>query len=782
MKTRKETFPFGIPDVDLKTVERDIPISEPPAWPINDELKYVGKSVKRIDAILKVTGEAKFASDVSLPGLLQASILHSPLPAATIKSVDTRNAEKYPGVHAVYVLQDLHGGSASGSDEETTSYPEIKYAGQPIAAVAAVDKQTADKAITLIRIEYEEKPFVVDLQQAMKPDAPTVFDAPVDQEGTAASEGPAKGLKLVGNVRGPSTESFLGGPTGDIEKGLAAADLVVEGKFKTQVQTHSTLETHGCVVDWKPDLLTIYASTQSTKSVRKEFATIFDLPESKVRVICKFMGGGFGAKYGAGNFGAMAAHLSKKSGRPVKLFLDRKAEHLCVGNRPNSSQTMKIGVKNDGTLTALKQESYGTAGVGLGAGVGRIAKALYPCDNFLSEQYDVFTNAGPGAAWRAPGNVQGAFALEQLIDEIAEKLKMDPLAYREIIDPSKVRKAERELAADKFDWSRRKPKNSSSGRIKKGMGIAQSTWPRLIDIDSTAEVRLLKDGTVEIRSGVQDIGTGTRTLLAQVVAEEIGISPEKIGVHIGDTLFPNGPASGGSKVTGSITPAARNAAFKAKNELLQQMADAWKVDVNTLELKDGVIRSKTDLDKTIKFEKALKKMRTAQISVTANRSDDYGGFKVGNSVAHSDLGSVQMAEVTVDTETGFIKVDKIVAVHSCGRPINPLQIQSQVNGGVIQGVSYALYENRKMDTSTGRMMNPNLDQYKIAYAMEIPEIEVYNIEEYSGRSSTDAYGIAEPANIATAAAVANAVYNATGVRMYELPMTPDTVLNALNNA
>ncbi|UZO81038.1 xanthine dehydrogenase family protein molybdopterin-binding subunit [Aquimarina sp. ERC-38] len=780
MKTRKEQFPFGIPGVDLKTIEREVPVTEPPAWPINDKLTHVGKSVKRIDAILKVTGEAKYASDISLPGLLQGSILHSPLPAAVIKKIDTNKAENYPGVYGVHVMQDLHGGSASGGDAGETRYPEIKFAGQPIAAVAAIDQQTADKAVKLIRVTYQEKPFVVNLERAMQPDAPTVFKKPVDQEGTDASEGPAKGLKLEGNVRGPSTKSFLGGPRGDIEKGFAEANIIVEGEFRTQVQTHSTLETHGCVVDWKPDLLTIYASTQSTKSVKKEFATIFDLPESKVRVLCKFMGGGFGAKYGAGNFGALAAHLSKKTGRPVKLFLDRKAEHLCVGNRPNSIQTLKIGATKEGKLTAIKQESHGTAGVGLGAGVGRVAQALYPCPNFLTEQYDVFTNAGPGAAWRAPGNAQGAFAVEQVIDEIAEKLNMDPLAYRDIIDDSKVRKAERTLASEKFKWNERKPKNSSEGVVKKGVGVAQSTWPRIIDLDSTAEVRLLKDGTVEIRSGVQDIGTGTRTILAQVVAEEIGIAPEKVGVHIGDTYFPNGPASGGSRVSGSITPAARNAAFKAKKELISQVADRWKVDADTLEMKNGTIQAKDGSGEKITFEKALKKMRTAQISVTASRADDYGGFKVGKSISHSDLGSVQMAEVSVNTETGVVKVARVVAVHSCGRPINPLQIQSQVNGGVIQGVSYALYENREMDEATGKMINANLDQYKIAFAMEVPEIEVYNIEEYSARSSTDAYGIAEPANIATAAAIANAVYNATGVRIRELPITPDRVLNALN--
>lgn len=775
--TRKEKFPIGIPGVNLREIEREVPATEPPAWPINDKLKHVGKSVKRTDAILKVTGKARYTADIALPGLLQGRMLRSPHPSAKILSIDISAAASLPGVKAVHVLENnLSGAEAKGG--EGKNYPEIKYAGQAIAGVAAKDTQTAETALKLIKVEYQTMPFVVDMDEAREPDAPLVFEQQVEQEETGGGGGGAKGLKQVGNVRGPSTKSFLGGPRGDVDKGMAEADLIVEGIFRTQVQTHSALETHGIVADWKPNMLTVYASTQSTKGVRSEMAEIFDLPESKVRVICEYMGGGFGAKYGAGNFGVMAVNLSKKSGQPVKLMLDRKAEHLAVGNRPNSWQELKIGAKKDGTLTAIKQESYGTAGIGLGAGVGRVAQAVYECPNFLTEQYDVFTNAGPGAAFRAPGNPQGAFALEQLIDELAEKLNLDALELRERIDKSEVRKEERRLAAKAMDWSRRKKPGSDTGIIKRGIGVAQSTWPRLIDIDSTAEVRMYRDGTVEIRSGVMDIGTGTRTILSQIVAEELGLEPEQISVKIGDTLFPNGPASGGSKVSGSITPAARNAAYKAKLEILKQAASVMEEKAADLDLKEGMIVSKTS-GKKMSFKEALQKMRTSQIMTSASREDDYDGFMVGTFVSHGDLGSVQMAEVSVNTETGFVKVEKIVAAHSCGRPLNPMQIQSQVNGGVIQGLSYALYEDRVMDKNTGHMLNTNLDQYKIAFSMEIPEIEVINIEEYSARSSTDAFGIAEPANIATAAAIANAIYNAIGVRMYELPMTPDKILKAL---
>jgi xanthine dehydrogenase YagR molybdenum-binding subunit len=461
-------------------------------------------------------------------------------------------------------------------------------------------------------------------------------------------------------------------------------------------------------------------------------------------------------------------------------MLDRKEEHISSGNRPNSIHYLKVGAKKDGSLTAIEQRSHGTAGVGLGAGVGRIAQALYECPNFTTEQWDVFTHAGPGEAWRAPGNVQGAWAVEQLIDEMAEKLGIDPLAYRDKIDKSEIRKLERIKGAEKFDWSKRQKAGSYQSPVKKGYGMAQSTWPRFTELNSTVEIRAFKDGGIEVRSAVQDIGTGTKTIMAQVVAEELGLDPSDINVKIGDTLFPDAPGSGGSIVTGSITPPARNAAYKLKLELFKAVAVELKTEAVNLKAENGEIISTIDTTKKISFKDALKNMRTGQIITSASRSDDYGGFKQGQWLTHGDNGSVQFAEVSVDTETGYVKVDRIVAAHSCGRPLNIKQIESQVNGGIIQGVSYALYENRVMDDWTGHQMNANLDQYKIPAAFEIPVIEPIIIEEYSALTSTDAFGIGEPANIATAAAVANAVYNATGVRFYDAPITPAKVLNALN--
>ncbi len=771
MDTKKLILPFGIPGHNLTTVEREVPVDEPPAWPVNDELKVVGKRIKRVDARAKVTGEARYTADIQLPGMLFGKMLRSPHPHARIRSVDVSRAEKYPGVYAAHILgRDIS--TAGTSNKDGNPYPEIKYVGQPIAGVAAISENIAEEALKLIKVDYEVLSFVVDLEKAQDPEAPLVFDAPVEKEASDGGEEIEKGLGLQGNLRGPSR----GNPRGDTEKGFAEADITIERTYRTQVHMHNPLETHGVVVDYKPDGMLIYASTQSTKGVRDEFADLFGFRKSQVRVITEYMGGGFGAKYGAGNFGVMAGHLSKKTGRPVRLMLDRKEEQISAGFRPNSIHQLKIGASKNGALTAIQQRSFGTAGTGLGAGVGGIAQNLYHCPNFATEQYDVFTHFSPGAAWRAPGAVQGAFALESLIDEIAESLKMDPLAYRDIIDKSEVRKVQRKKGAAAFGWSKWKKAGSDAGPVKRGMGLAQSSWPRFTHADSTAEVRFYKDGSVEVRSGVQDLGTGTKTILAQVVAEELGLQTEDITVRIGDTIFPDGPPSGGSVTAASITPAARNAAYQAKLKLFKQISPKMEVDSDNLVSADGKIFVRDNRSKSMTFKEALKGMRTAQLTAEASRSDDYGGR------ASEDLGSVQFAEVTVDTETGFVKVERIVAVHSCGRPLNITQIESQINGGIIHGISYALYEGRIIDNLTGHMINVNFDQYKIPYAFEIPDIKSIILEEYPGKSSTDAFGIGEPANIATAVAITNAIYNAIGVRVFELPVTPARILTALSKA
>jgi xanthine dehydrogenase YagR molybdenum-binding subunit len=780
----------GIVSEGLTEVERPVPETEPPQWPPNAELAVVGKRTPRMDGALKVTGKARYTADVQLPGLLHARRLVSPHAHARIKSVDTSKAEKYPGVRAVHVMERAYGNAQlrDPKQELESKYPVLRYVGQPIAGVAATSEEAAEEAVKLIQVEYEVLPHVVDLDEAMRPDAPLVYPGAVDMGGSAGGGGAASGLSQKGNIRGPAPSPA--GPRGDVKQGFAEAELVVEGEYRTQVQTHSALEPHGIVADWKQEGLTVYASTQGVLSVRDELATVFELPQSKVRVLTDFMGGGFGAKFGAGHYGVLATWLSKKAGAPVKLMLDRREEHTSAGNRPNSLQRLRIGAKKDGTLTAIQLSSWGTAGVATGAGVGFAAEWMYASPNFLGEQHDVFTHAGPGAAFRAPGLPQAVFALEQLVDELAEKLKVDPLALRDKLDvdgarfvlDSEARRVERRVGAERIGWSQRKRPGADAGPLKRGIGVAQAIWPRIVNLEATAEVRIGKDGSVEVLSATQDIGTGTRTVLAQVVAEELGLRPQDVEVKIGDTQHPPGPPSGGSQVTGSITPAARTAAYQAKLKLFAQVAQGLGAKPEELVAHGGKVFARGRPEKALTWKKAAARMKGTQVSAQATRAEDYGGGETPRGrtqLGIGAMGGVQFAQVAVDTETGVIKVERIVAVHDCGRPLNPLALESQINGGILQGLSYALYEDRLLDRRSGRMLNPNFEQYKIAGAKEVPEIDIVLLEQLLGRSSTDAGGIGEPANIATAAAIANAVYNAIGVRLKELPMTPARVLEAL---
>jgi xanthine dehydrogenase YagR molybdenum-binding subunit len=757
--TRAEEVFSGIPgsSAGVTKIERNVPADEPPALAPNEQLKHVGKRVPRQDGRFKVTGAAKYPSDIALPGMLYAKFVSATPAHARITSVDTAAAEKHPGVKAVHVIEHvlLSAEVLDKSKELPSKYPVIRYSGQPIAAVAATSPQAAAEAAALVKVQYEELPFVLTADQARQPNAAQVFPAPAAQAESAGGGGGGENVPQQGNVRGPEKGR---GDKGDVEQGFAISAAVVEGKYNTQVQTHSALETHGVVADWKPDSLTVYASTQSTLSVRDELAAIFKLPKTKVRVVTEYMGGGFGAKFGAGNVGAVAAQLSKQTGAPVKLFCDRREEHWTGGNRPDSQATIKIGAAKDGKLQAIEYTNYGTAGVGTGAGTAGPAQNMYECPNVKTAEYDVFTNASPGAAFRAPGHPQGCFGLEQAMDELAEKLGIDPVELRDRNDKSEARRQERLIGSEKFGWKQKFRKaNSDPGPIQHGVGFAQSVWYRIVNMDSGCEVRIHRDGSVEALSAVQDIGGGIKTVIAQVVAEELGIEPRQVQVTIGDTNSPPGPPSGGSMTTGSITPAVRNAAYKAKQELLEQTKSALRgQDPNALSLKQ-----------------LAAKLPTEMVTATARRSPEYGKRE------RMFLGGVQFADVSVDTETGIIKVNHIVAVHDCGRPMNLLQLESQVNGGILQGISYALYENRRLDRNTGIMVNPNMEQYKIVGSYETPKIEAYFIEDYIARSSTDAGGIGEPATIPTSAAIANAFYNATGVRLRDLPMNPPRVLAAL---
>ncbi len=723
-----------------KIVEAKVPADEPVPWHLDDTLRTAGRPHSRVDAVLKVTGRAKFASDIRPKGLLHGKFLRCPHAHAKVRSIDASAAETLPGVRAVEIFPGK----------------EVRYAWDFVAVVAADTEDIVRDALERIRVEYDVLPFVVGTEAAMAAGAPPVFQDRPD------------------NVREMSRDRSDGDDTErQVEEALRGAARTVEAVCRTQVQTHTCLETHGAVASFEGDTLTVWASTQATFGVRGDLAEIFGIPASSVRVITEHMGGGFGSKFGADAAIAWAARLSKKTGRPVKLMLDRREEHTSTGNRPDSVQKMRLAVGEDGKLGAYRIRTLGTGGIA-GNGAGARNPMIYRFGKVDKREFAVLTNAGPLAAMRAPGHPQGSFALETIIDMAAEAAGLDPLEFRRRNDDHPIRSVQYGIGAERIGWDRRAA-TPARGPVRRGLGMAATRWGNPGGPPAEVIVRISRDGSVEVRNGCQDIGTGTRTVMGLVVAEELGLPLPAVKVFLGDTRDPVGPGSGGSMTIGSVTPAARQGAWLARRELLALAAEALGVPAETLDLRDGRVVSTADPAKVMSFAEACRLIRTDVISATGRRRRDrYPGFSGEN-------GGVQFVEVEVDTDLGQVRVVKVVAVHDAGRIIDPLTAESQVFGGVIQGISYALHEQRILDRQTGRMVNADMEFYKIAGSLDVPEIDCVLTDVANGINSTGVLGLGEPTVIPTAAAVANAVCNAIGARVFELPITPDRVLLALAN-
>ena len=747
--------------------EKEVVLEEgdPAPWDPSTKFSILGTRVPRLDGRPKTTGEARYASDVRLPGMLYAKILRCPLPAATVKSLDLSEARRRPGVRAVLAI------AKPGE--------KMRFAGQEVAAVAAETLEQAIDALSAVKVEYAALPFVVSPDEARKDGAPLVFEKGPETKtsGGDVETSSEKALPRKGNVVGPRTFT-----KGDADKAFREADaVVVEGTYRTQVQNHTALETHGLVASWDGEQLTVWASTQSIFSVRDELAETLEIPASRIRVLTDYMGGGFGAKFGPGVEGVAAARLAKEAGAPVKLFLDRREEQLATGNRPSSEQWIKLAAKKDGTLTALHLVVHGNGGTNGGTGASGPAKNIYRCPNVKVEEYDVFTNAGPSAAFRAPGHPQGAFVLEGAMDELAKKLGMDPIALRMKNDPSEVRREELRIGAEKIGWSGRDAARQSASKepgVVRGVGVGAAVWYNTGGTGPRATVTILKDGSAQVEQGVQDLGTGARTMVGIVTAEELGVPLESVTVTIGDTRLPFGPGSGGSTTTPSSAPTIRRAAYQAKLKLAAAVAKSWKVDPGSISFAGGRVKAAGDSNAKhdVTWKDACKLIPEEGISATAERAEN-----------HEDawkrfIAGAQFAEVEVDTETGKIRVLRVVAVHDCGLAVNALTTESQIQGGVIQGVSYALFENRLLDRPTGKPLNANVEQYKIAGALDVPEVDVVIVPVWDGVNNTHSTGIGEPSTVPTAAAIANAVSHAVGARIRQLPITPEVVLAAVEEA
>ena len=730
---------------------RDKKTREPKPAPEPEKAKFeiIGQKTPRVDGKRIVTGKAPYTHDIKLRGMLCGKILRSPHACADIISMDLSKAQSLLGVKAALQLKE----------------GRVKYVGEQVAAVAAKDERTAEEALKLIEVKYTPLPFVVTVEKAMEDGAPQVHG---DRD-----------------RRNVPAKPFNDYNRGDIEKGFSEADAVIERTYKTAVEIHHPAETHGSVAKWEGERLTVWDSTQAIFGVRDGLAYWLKVPASRIKVIKKYMGGGFGSKLSINDYTVTAALLAREARNPVKIILSREENSLCVGNRPSSIQTIKGGIKKDGTLTALYLKNYTSGGIGRGDRCGEPIIDVYTCPNLKVEEYTVYTNTGASRPTRAPGHVQGTFALEGFLDELASEINMDPLDVRKknystknrgntgIPYSSKGLDKCYEQGALKIGWTKRNKKpGQGNGRLRRGLGMSSQIWWGVGRPPTLADVKLHRDGSVEAVSGTQDLGTGTRTYMATITAETLGLKPENITVKLGNTEYPWCGSSGGSTTTPSVAPAVRDAALKAADYLKNLAADKLEIKPEEVSIGKGKFFAISNPSKSISFSELLREFRQVAVfhGECGGRPSDY---------AYNTF-SAHFAEVEVDTETGQIKVLRVVAAHESGRIINTQTAESQVIGGVTQGISTALFEGRVVDNTTGNVVNRNWRDYKIATALDIPEIVpvfVDSIDPHINILGTK--GLGEPPRIPIAAAVANAVYNAIGIHVREIPMTPDKVLEAL---
>lgn len=682
-------------------------------WPDRQSTRYLGKNIPRVDGPAKVTGTAKYTYDVILPGMLYGAILRCPHAAARVRSIDASAAKAMPGVMAV--LTDIG--------------QQARFAGEEIAAVAAETEEIARDALKAIKVEYDVEPFVSNTLRGK--------DIP-DRVGEPQM-----------NSRGEDPDTLW-----------SQAAAVVEGEYYVPVREHVSLETHGVVVRWDAeDALTCWCSTQAVHGVAGELAAGLGIPRQNVKVICEVMGGGFGSKFSPGVEGLTAARLAKAAGRPVKLMLDRYEEQVATGNGPDAFMRCKAAATADGRILAIKADLYGTGGYSRRWAIP-FPYSTYNVPNVRAAMHGVQTNAGGQRSLRAPGHPQGCFLTETVVDELAIALRMDPLEFRLRNVREGVWSDQLRLGAERIGWARRAslPK---SGRLRRGIGVACGTWGGGGRGGSVCEVRVGNDGSVWVGIGTQDLGTGTRTYVAAIVAEVLGLPIERVTAEIGKSTLGNSGGSGGSVTAASVSPAVMMAALSTRERLAQTAGAMLGVPAGEVRFADGNASAQ---GRSVSFAEVCAKLPAGGIEVTGQWNQ---------ALQRSGVGGAQFAEVEVDTWTGHIRVLKVVAVQDCGYYLNKLATESQIIGGVIQGIGMALLEDRKMDNGTGRQLNPNMETYKVPGSLEIPEIDVVLYDTHN-----QVTGVGEPPVIPTAAAIGNAVFDATGVRLRRLPMTPKRFFDA----
>ena len=801
---------------DTRIVE--VPAFEPEPWSADAQLDVVGQCVPRMDALEKVTGAAEYSTDVMRAGMLYAAVIRAGVAHGRVTGIDTAAALAMTGVRGLLLLEDVEGIRYDGGQLLDAT---VRYAGQPVAAICAETQEVADRAARAVRVEISAEPHAVTSAAALADGAPRV--------------------RSRGNT---SKNSPRVTQRGDVDGALRTADVVVRREYRTPVALHSAMEPHAAVAEWSGERLTVWESTQGIFNTRSDLAHAFGLQLGQVRVIKQYMGGGFGAKNGASACAYIAAALARKVGAPVRCVWDRVGEQLDAGNRSGTVQRVTIAARRDGALVAIDLDATIQMGVGgWFAGPGRIYHELYACPNVRSTETFVYTHTGAMASFRAPGHVEGAFGLECAMDALARELGMDPLELRQrnyatrdqikdrpysekrldecydagaerfadtaaskmrvtaapvapvsagpadrvtAAPPARVTASTAVTRAESAAPTRTEgaaptrtegaaPTRAAGAAVTRtGKGMSSLCWGAGGGPPAYATVRINPDGSVDVLTGSQDLGTGARTVLAQIAAEALGARIEDVRTTLGDTeRLPYTGNSWGSMTTASVGPAVRMAAEDARHTLLEAASAMLDVRADELECRGSVVRAPAS-DRKLTFAEIGEKLGDVMIIGHGNRGpnpEDTALYAFG----------AQFAEVEVNVETGHVRVLRIVSAHDSGRIVNPRLAESQLEGGILQGIGFALFEERIVDEALGLPMNPSLHDYKIPTLADLPHIEAFFVPGADTTANhTGAKGLAEPPIIGVAAAIANAVCDAIGVEVTEIPLTPWRVLDALS--
>lgn len=795
-------------------------------WP--RPTRIIGTKVRRLDGPDKALGRAKYTYDINRPGMLFGVMVRSPYAHCKIKSFDASEARKVKGFKAVALVSPTKDGIVKAIDgnkliltigtgkkaedvtvvvdegvtlfrnnkpvrladlkvKDAVAIEDLKdvvgrelfYVGDEFAALCADTEEHAQDALRALKVEYEILPHVITAEEVLKD--PKRKTTPGKQEGNLL-EGAAA-------------------TKGDVEAGFKEAEAIAEGTYGVPVISHQCLETHGLVAEWQDDGgLTVWASTQAVFRTAGDLATRFKIPPAKVRCITHYMGGGFGSKFGPDVQGYAAADLSRRvGGRAVKIMLNREEEILAAGNRPNAIGTVKIGGKKDGTITAFDISCYGTPGY---AGPATVNLGLLPyiyldaIPNWRRVHNVAFTNCGAARAMRAPGHPQNCVLTEFAVDDLAAKLGIDPLIIRlknlPPNDPEARQKNPISWLARRNDIYREQvniitqmckwkekwhpPGQGKAGTLRHGIGMAIHTWGGFAAGNPVNECTVIisRDGSVTAETSTQDLGTAQRTVTAIVCAEILGLEPKDIIVKMGESQFGSSTGSGGSTTCPSQAPAALRGAQSALQDLFKKVAPKVMADPADLIIQPGKI-----VDVKTKREWSWKEF-CARLGMDEARGRGEWSLAISQeaenaNISSGQVGGLQVAEVLVDIETGVVRVTDIYAVQDCGLVINKLACESQVAGGVIMGFNYAMFEENIRDRVTGRQVNPDMEFYKLGGIMDMPKIHVH-MQDMPERG---VIGIGEPPTVSTAAAIGNAVFNALGVRVPILPLTPRRVLDAI---